>query len=336
MIDFDPDRLLTPLLSLEGCVKADLNVQEEYRKRHPLPPRPASPPTGPFTIKYDDFEFARQRDIAVFFHTNGTVYDRSTGKRPRVLHDHDFYELNYVYHGQVRNVLSEECIHQDNSHILLMSPYAFHNAYTCSKDTVLFNIMIRKEFSSHSLYRLDDLLLDSGLTMTPLCPYMVFKNTPEITLIIHQMIQDFYKNDLLAPSMLSVNLMKLFFLFGKERKATEGSTGSTAYPPEIHRIYLYIREHYDTVTLHGLAEAFSFSDNYLSRLIKKHTGASFNEIVYQIKMQKAAAYLLYSDYSITRICELVGYSDPGHFRKQFKKKYQVSPADYRRRQQEPV
>ena len=37
-----------------------------------------------------------------------------------------------------------------------------------------------------------------------------------------------------------------------------------------------------------------------------------------------------TDYSLDRIAEMVGYSDPKHFSKSFKKTLGVSPAEYKK------
>ena len=103
---------------------------------------------------------------------------------------------------------------------------------------------------------------------------------------------------------------------------------------KIMPIITYISEHYATATLASTAEAFNYSEKYLSRLIKKHTGKTFHDFSVGYKMEYARELLLKSSMSIQQIAEQVGYQDVSYFFKAFKKKYLQTPAQFRKNNQE--
>lgn len=57
------------------------------------------------------------------------------------------------------------------------------------------------------------------------------------------------------------------------------------------------------------------------------------EFIKDVVIQHAAKLLITSDYSVKEITYMLGYSDPKYFGKCFKKKYGVSPTEYKKNKQ---
>lgn len=161
-----------------------------------------------YTIPYEG-HFSKEENIVVSFHYIGTTFDTVQDTSWfNYFHNHSFYEINYIYHGEIINYLPNQIIHQNNSQILLMNPMVYHRPVIQSRDTVLFNILIRKEFSADMFHNgvftnLIHAFLDSSLGLSPLQPYLSFDNTPEIALVIQQMIQEYYDQ----KTLLSANII---------------------------------------------------------------------------------------------------------------------------------
>ena len=289
-----------------------------------------SVPSSPYFLQNDN--------IVISFHLFNTIYDTTIEKNYfQHFHNHDFYEINYIYRGEVINYLPDQTVHQNKNQVLLMNPLAYHRPVVQSPDTVLFNIMIRKEFSSDILHsgsfsnsNLIHVFLDSSLGLTPLQPYLIFENTPDIALIIHQMIQEYYDQKPYYQQLLYADLMRLWSLFARQKdELLQKENLQKQYPEQMVQILSYLRNHYATTTLVDTAKKFGFASSYLSRYIQKYTGMKYNEIITQLKMQNAAGYLLHTNFSLEKIIELVGYNDTNYFIKAFKKYYGVAPGKYR-------
>ncbi|MDR1949420.1 MAG: helix-turn-helix domain-containing protein [Spirochaetaceae bacterium] len=98
----------------------------------------------------------------------------------------------------------------------------------------------------------------------------------------------------------------------------------------IQGVIEYLKQNYrNNITLNDVSGHFYVTAPYLSRRFREKTGLTFVEYLEEIRLEKAEEYLTASDTKITDISEQVGYMDPNYFSKVFKRKYRLSPSDYR-------
>ena len=84
----------------------------------------------------------------------------------------------------------------------------------------------------------------------------------------------------------------------------------------------------------NLAEAAKYScmsQYHFSRVFTKTFGESPYEYVVRIRIEKAKNMLITENFSVSEICEEIGYSSIGSFSFLFHKKVGMSPTQYRRR-----
>jgi len=100
----------------------------------------------------------------------------------------------------------------------------------------------------------------------------------------------------------------------------------------IERAQAYIERNYmDRCTLQMVAAHVYLHPNYFSELFKRETGLGFQQYLTQLRMEKAVALLNNPDARVAEIAREVGYDDPNYFSTLFSKKYQMSPNEYRKR-----
>lgn len=78
------------------------------------------------------------------------------------------------------------------------------------------------------------------------------------------------------------------------------------------------------------SEQLNISTTHLGDTIKSMTGKSVTAHIQEISLLQAKRYLYNTDLSIKEICFLVGYDDPVHFGKLFKKHCLVTPMEFRK------
>ena len=102
------------------------------------------------------------------------------------------------------------------------------------------------------------------------------------------------------------------------------------YSKQIVRALDYIIGHlYQRIFIKETAEYLKISPAYLSRLFKKETGLSFREYVNKLKIEEAAALLLYTHFSDVEISNLLAFSSQSYFIKIFKKIMGITPKKYK-------
>lgn len=85
------------------------------------------------------------------------------------------------------------------------------------------------------------------------------------------------------------------------------------------------------LTLEQAAEKCFLSPSYFSRLFKRVFRCNYSEYVVRHKLAIAARQLSQSERSITQISYDLGFANPSHFIAQFKKTYQATPLQFRKK-----
>ncbi len=110
--------------------------------------------------------------------------------------------------------------------------------------------------------------------------------------------------------------------------AEEEQTGAGSFI--VRNALNYMKENYGRkITLSEVAEQTYVSQWHLSKLLNKHTGQSFSELLNSIRINEAKALLNDQSLRISDIAEMVGFLDLAHFSRVFKKHVGVSANEYR-------
>ncbi|NPV43657.1 MAG: response regulator [Firmicutes bacterium] len=123
-------------------------------------------------------------------------------------------------------------------------------------------------------------------------------------------------------SWVEIILTKLVEMVNNNRDSFKQKT--------INKSLNYIRENYRDITLGKVSSFVHLSPYYLSRLFKNEVGCTFIEYVTNLRLEQAKKMLKSTSDSIVDIARKIGYSEPGYFSKVFKKKFGISPNEYRK------
>ena len=94
----------------------------------------------------------------------------------------------------------------------------------------------------------------------------------------------------------------------------------------------YIQKRYnEKLSLMNVASHCFVSQWHLSKLLHKNLNKNFYEIINELRVRKAKELLEDPGLTVAAICELVGYNDPAHFSKVFKRLEGISANEYRGR-----
>ncbi len=93
----------------------------------------------------------------------------------------------------------------------------------------------------------------------------------------------------------------------------------------------YLQAHYQEQDFYlpSLAQHFNMTETYLSLLFKEEVGESFTSYLEGVRLEEACKLLKKVSISIDEISSTVGYSSSHSFRRAFKRKFYVTPGEYR-------
>lgn len=92
----------------------------------------------------------------------------------------------------------------------------------------------------------------------------------------------------------------------------------------------YIKwNHNRGINVTDIADYIGISRTYLNHVFQKELGVSSQKFLMDFRLHKAASLLISSDLPVTEVSSQVGYDDSLAFSKAFKKKFGLSPKNYR-------
>lgn len=120
------------------------------------------------------------------------------------------------------------------------------------------------------------------------------------------------------------NYLKELFDFYIQKQSNKESK-------QIRIIKEYVERNYAAViSLEDIANIVFLSPVYVSAVFKAQTGMGFTSYLIQVRIEKAKELLRGSLLTVSEIAQKVGYSDPRHFSKLFKKQVGIKPVEYRK------
>lgn len=253
-------------------------------------------------------------------------------------HTHDYVELMYVCAGSITHKIGTDQVCVTSGSILALGKNTRHSILATSEGDLGINIIISSELFEGILNAIRQ---DSSLpTRTLECfldndvsRYRVFEcsQSVEISNIIESMIYSAivcgHADDYMLEQSVKVLACYLCSLAGEpSQNGTEVS-----YNEKIKKkIMKYIRTSYATATLTECAGMLGLSPTYLSRRICADFGTGFKELLMNERFCVACDLLRTTDTPVGDIIIHIGYENSSYFHKEFKKRYGVTPKEYRK------
>lgn len=133
--------------------------------------------------------------------------------------------------------------------------------------------------------------------------------------------------ELAAHSLLTLILTEV------ARASSEDTTAIAQLAPSLASEALRFIEKncLEPISLRDVADALHRSPSHLATTVKEATGKTVVEWIIAGRLAEARRRLLHTDERIDIVAERVGYSDPNHFIRMFRRAYGVTPRAYRAR-----
>lgn len=122
----------------------------------------------------------------------------------------------------------------------------------------------------------------------------------------------------------------LALILAELARATTRTVEATALPPVVAAALQYIDRHcFESISLRDVAAAVGRSPAHLTTALRLATGRTAQAWIIAGRMSEARRRLLSTDESIEDISGRVGYADPTHFIRLFRRAHAMPPAAWR-------
>lgn len=252
-------------------------------------------------------------------------------------HKHNYIEFNYVYQGNLTQIIDNKKITLQKGELIFLNQYITHEIEASSENDIIINFIIKPEFFDYIITLLGNENIISTFLLTTLYTYydkgeyLYFKvsERKNIQDLIERIITELYTESPMKKATIKLLVGLLLVELIKNSQDIEIYSIDNYEKMIVIQSLKYIEEFYSNGTLSELSEKLKLPDYKLSKIIKKHTKMTFKELLQEKKLSRAIELLKSTDYHMFQIVEQIGYENSTHFYKIFKHKFGMTPKEYR-------
>lgn len=257
---------------------------------------------------------------------------------PNIEHKHNFFELFYVLDGTCHQKIGDTSFSMKRGDICLIPPGIVHNI-SVFDESIIIDILIRKSTFEDiflNFLRSDNILSRFFMhnLYAPLAnDYIIFRtgNDEEIENLVMDLFLEYINKNVYFDELLNNGLISLFAKMLRNYESTCILPAPVNNQRDLAYDFVrFIKDNYKDVSLENVANHFNYTPEYTSRLIRKVTNSSFTKILKSTRLDISLSLLTETNISVSDISNHIGYPNPEHFIRTFKKAYNLTPSEYRR------
>ena len=250
-------------------------------------------------------------------------------------------ELAYVYDGTASKVVNGQTLNLERGQVLIVDSDVIHTTLPLSEDDILITVQIDKRyFDERFLPRLDSNSILGSFFLSAIAKntshdgYILFHSgsSRRLSVFTTEFLCEWYDPCRRHTEMLS----NLFSLMASELACVyeyeyEAERGGSTRQDTVLKVLREIERNCRDCSLKETARSFNMAPDSLSRLLKRETGSTFNQLVQKQRISIAKALLANGDLPVLGVAKQVGYENMTFFYRMFQRACGISPGEYRKR-----
>ena len=253
-------------------------------------------------------------------------------------HRHDYVEMVYMCSGSTTHIINgKDRIELREGDLLFLNQTVYHEILSAGEDDIAVNFIILPAFFDQAVTMigrenvLRDFLLStlSGASSSSYL-HIPTKDIVPVQNLIENMIWTliYHRHGTNALNQTTMGLLFLnLSLFAERINQNDPGQWEQAL---VFSVLKYIESNYRSGTLADISNAVELPPYTVSRLLKRHTGLNFKELLQKRKLEQAAYLLSNTPLTVDAIRENIGYDNSSFFYRCFREKYGCSPAGFRK------
>lgn len=271
------------------------------------------------------------------------------------MHRHGFIELVFVldgsatHHINIRNVGSYEC-KISKGDVFIINPEEEHTySFDEGERLDILNINFQSSFLDGTFIQgknevrvMDFVYLQPSLPLNVRFGNILKLTEDEMHSIITQvdnMVLELKSKNIGYIHVIGLYMALIFTLLSRKyiqamERGLVINSDKVQSMSNIFRVMGFVEHHFnEEIGKDELAKIGMCSVRNLTRKFKECTGETVLEYMHRIRIDKARRLLIETDFKITEIASMVGFNDISFFNKTFKKRLNLTPREYRERNQ---
>lgn len=253
-------------------------------------------------------------------------------------HRHNYVEMVYMCSGKTTHIINgTEKIVLKEGDLLFLNQNATQEIMPASKNDIAVNFIILPEFFDKSISMMEqenvlrDFLLACLSEDTSMYSYLHFeaKDILPVQNLLENMIWTIFANREDTNTLNQTTMGLLFMNLSLFAENINKDNPNQYEQNLVFTVLKYIETNYKDGTLSDISAKIKQPTYFVSRLLKKHLGKNFKELLQERKLQQAAFLLKNSSLTIDQIYAAIGYDNSSYFYRQFSNKYSCTPREYR-------
>lgn len=257
-------------------------------------------------------------------------------------HRHNYVELVYMCAGQTTHIIDrEETIVLQEGDLLFLHQNVYHEILPAREEDIAVNFVILPAFFDRPLSMIErenvlrDFLVAALSGEVPLTRYLHIpaKGIVPVENLMENMIWTLIEG---VPGVGAINQTTMGLLLMNLSRFADSINRSAPQQEQntVFSILQYIDTHYRAGTLQEIAGTLGQPEYSISRLLTKHLGQNFKQLLQARKLQQAVYLLTNTQFPIDAVRAEIGYDNSSYFYRKFKERYGCSPKEFRERQRE--
>ena len=239
-----------------------------------------------------------------------------------VPHTHNCAELFYVIGGKGQFLVTDRSFTITAGDMVIVNPHVEHTETSLAASPLEYVVMGIEGL---------ELNMDDGSDHS-FCIINFYDDGSDVQFYLKTMLKEIEGKDMgfetLCQDLLDILLIKLLrkTKFSKVLSSTQESLSSDTVA-----LRRYIENHYrEPLTLDLLAQNVHMNKFHLAHMFSKEFGLSPFNYIQQLRIQESKELLSTTDYPLSQIAGMCGFSSPSYFSQRFRSSTGISPAEYRK------
>ena len=237
-------------------------------------------------------------------------------------HGHDYYECLVVLEGDLTHIVDDKVTHATDGYGCFLTPRSRHSITVNSNSAKIINVAVEPS------------------TFAKLLPYDFLRNNhlefacrQEELSTFHLYAKQISAHQEADEGQTADRYLNLFFHHAAILTTRDQDPADLIKntPPWLDKaIQIFVDEHTNK-DAHLFVELTGKTYEHVNRSLKKHYDCTVTEFINNIRIQRSSQLLRDSSEPVGKIANVVGFSDVNYFNRIFKRTYQCSPSQYRKR-----